>query len=448
MKIAFFVHCFFPDSFYGTETYTLNLAKQIRMMGHEPIVISAKSLGEPRNKEAVTSYVYDEIPVYCIDRNYFPYKRIRDTYFYPQMRKVFTDLLASIKPELVHVTHLSNHTAVLLEVAAEHNIPLVGTFTDYFGFCFKCTLEGVDGSMCQGPDESKTNCVACYIKYIGINHHYNSLILRIINRYRRLYALGINFIINANRIAGLYAYIVMNVQDIKDRFDVMSKYYSLYDAVIAPTKFLRDAYIANGLTVHVHLIRFGIDLPRLPKQCRNGFPVRFGFIGQISHHKGTDILVEAFSRLPKGKAVLNIYGSEHQDPLYMERLKLMAKGHDVFFMGTFPSEKIAEVLSILDFLVIPSRWHENSPLVLLNALASHTPVVVSEGKGMTELIEEGKNGYVFPMGSVEGLEKVLKKIIDNPEHSREMFKTTEYTQTNEMMVEDVLAVYESVMTKG
>ena len=66
---------------------------------------------------------------------------------------------------------------------------------------------------------------------------------------------------------------------------------------------------------------------------------------------------------------------------------------------------------------------------------------------MTELIEEGKNGYVFPMGSVEGLEKVLKMIIDNPERSREMFKTTEFAQTNEMMVKDVLSVYESVMNK-
>lgn len=447
MKIAVFVHCFFPDSFYGTETYTLNLAKQLQKIGHEPIVITAKSYGEPKNKEAITTYVYEEIPVYCIDRNYFPYKRIRDTYSDPQMRKVFKDLLASIKPDLVHVTHLSNHTAVLLEVVAEHNIPLVGTFTDYFGFCFKCTLEGVDGSMCHGPDESKTNCVACYIKYIGINQYCNSIILRIINKYRRLYALGITFIMNANRMAGLYAYIVMNIQDIKDRHDIIAKYYALYDVVIAPTKFLRDAYMANGLKVPIHLIRFGADLPQLPKQGNSGFPVRFGFIGQISYHKGTDILVNAFSRLPKGKAVLNIYGPEHQDPLYMEKLKLMAKGSDVFFMSTFPSDKIAEVLSTLDFLVIPSRWHENSPLVLLNALASHTPVIVSEGKGMTEFIEEGKNGYVFPMGSVEGLEKVLKKIIDNPESSRAMFKTTEYAQTNEMMVQEVIAVYESIMSK-
>ncbi len=49
------------------------------------------------------------------------------------------------------------------------------------------------------------------------------------------------------------------------------------------------------------------------------------------------------------------------------------------------------------------------------------------------------------MGSAEELEKVLRKIIDNPESSGEMSKTTEYPRTNEMMVRDVLSVYESVM---
>ena len=38
MKIALFVHCFYPDHFYGTETYTLELARQLKMMGHQVIV--------------------------------------------------------------------------------------------------------------------------------------------------------------------------------------------------------------------------------------------------------------------------------------------------------------------------------------------------------------------------------------------------------------------------
>lgn len=440
MKVAIFVHCFFPEHFYGTETYTLNLAKQLQLKGHEPIVISAIFQGEHKKEEIVTTYIYDGIKVYCIDKNYFPHKRVKDTYYQNENRQVFYDLLQELKPDLVHVTHLINHTAVLLEVVSDLKIPIVATFTDFYGFCFNCKLEAADGSLCDGPNRNRTNCLSCYLKAAKQPIYKN-----LVNKYPSLipvYAMALYY---ARYMSSKwFGYAV----DIIERPDILAKCYSHYDAVIAATEFLRDIYIANGLTVPVHLIRFGIDIPRLPKQSRSGFPVRFGFIGQISHHKGTDILVDAFSRLPKGKAVLHIYGPEHQEPLFMEKLKLMAKGYDVFFRGTFPSEKIAEVLSDLDFLVIPSRWHENSPLVLLNSLASHTPAIVSEGKGMTELIVEGKNGYVFPMGSVDGLEKVLRKIIDNPDNSRAMFKTTEYLQTNEKMVQDVLKVYESVMSRN
>ncbi len=437
MRIAIFVHSFFPEYFYGTETYTLNLARQLQNKGHDPLVVTSVFPGDTKRKEPITNYVYEGIKVYCIDKNYYPYKRFKDTYYHNEMRQVYYDLLNELKPDLVHVTHLMNHTAVLLDVVSDLNIPVVATLTDFYGFCFNCKLEASDGSLCEGPNQSRSNCLACYLQYAK-----RPFIKRLINKFPS--------IPNISALGFYYASCVFRnhfdfVADIRERPETLTKCYTRYRAVIAPTEFLRDAYIANGITVPVHLIRFGIDLPRLPKQSGPVLPVKFGFIGQLSPHKGTDILVDAFSRLPKGNAVLYIYGSEHKDPLFVEKLRLLAKGHDVHFMSTFPSDKIAEVLSNLDFLVIPSRWHENSPLVLLNSLASHTPVIVSDGKGMTEFIEEGRNGYIFPMGSVEGLEKIFRKIIDNPESSREMFKTTEYPRTNEMMVMEVLSVYESVM---
>ncbi len=41
LRVALFVHCFFPKHFYGTETYTLQVAENLRAMGHEPVVVSA-----------------------------------------------------------------------------------------------------------------------------------------------------------------------------------------------------------------------------------------------------------------------------------------------------------------------------------------------------------------------------------------------------------------------
>ena len=77
MKIALFVHCFFPTHFYGTETYTLQVATQLRSMGHDPVVVSAAFPGEPRRERAVTTYRYDGLRVYCIDKNYILQHRVK-----------------------------------------------------------------------------------------------------------------------------------------------------------------------------------------------------------------------------------------------------------------------------------------------------------------------------------------------------------------------------------
>jgi glycosyltransferase involved in cell wall biosynthesis len=129
----------------------------------------------------------------------------------------------------------------------------------------------------------------------------------------------------------------------------------------------------------------------------------------------------------------------------MADLKKSADGYAVSFRGTFPISAMVGILSELDFVVIPSRWYENSPLVLLYSLASHTPVIVSNVEGLTEFIEPGKNGFVFERGSVSDLERVLSTIIANPMESLAMSMTTQYARTTQAMVADVCAIYKTVL---
>ncbi len=445
MRIALFVHCFFPRHFYGTETYTLELARNLKEMGHEPVVVTAVFPGEPRQEEIVTQYRYDDILVFCLDKNYVPDSRVKDTYYQPALRGIIKEVLVKISPDIVHVTHLINHTAVLLEVAAELNLPAVATLTDFFGFCFNNKLEAADGSLCHGPDASRTNCLACLLKVQSCNPQ-ATLLQRFAGRYPL--SLLASFIANnMRRVPGLRrGKLAGFVLDITLRPDILAACYSTYLGVIAPTKFLRDAYISNGLKAPIHLSRFGVDLPRTPKPAKKaGSPLIFGFIGQIAAHKGTDILIDAFRQLPAGLAELHIFGPTDQNPQYVAALMKKAKGYSIFFKETFAKEKFTDVLSELDFLVIPSTWYENSPLVLLNALASHTPVIVSDVKGMTEFIEEGKNGYTFSRGSIDDLTRVLKAIIKDPKQARGMSRTTEYTRTTKTMVEEVLTIYNAVL---
>lgn len=447
MKIALYVHCFFPDHYHGTETYTLVLARNLQLLGHEPVVVSAIFQGENKADSLIHRYEYQGILVYCIDKNKIPRNGIKEIFYQSEMQQVHKDLLRELRPDIVHVTHLINHTASLLDAAHELDIPMVATATDFFGFCLNLILEAADGNLCSGPNPQRTNCFACCIKE-SINRSSFPLSKQTITRAAPIINLG-STMFNAVHSLPILKRSKMSLllNDIKGLPELLSKRYALYNAVIAPTRFLKSAYERNGLTAApIHKISFGVDLDRKPKLMRPpSSPIRFGFIGQIAPHKGTDILVEAFCRLPSGKSELYIYGAEHQSPGYVQAMKDRSAKFPVFFMGTFPTEQIRTVLDGLDFLVIPSTWYENSPLVLLDALASHTPVIVSEVEGLTEFLKPGKNGYAFARGSADDLERILSKIVQQPDLYCRMSEHTEYKYSTSEMTKEIVGIYKSII---
>jgi len=442
MKIALFVHCFFPDHFYGTETYTLELARHYKSWGHDVTIVSAIFQGEPPAAAAVTHYAYQGIPVICIDKNKIPHSRVKETYYQAEMRPVLMRVIEELQPALIHVTHLVNHTAVLLEVTQALGIPTYATFTDFFGFCFNNKLEDAHGRLCKGPSRLRTNCIACYIKDASRSaptdgwKHYGAT-----PWVAQWLALGSNLVRKLPGVRG--GAIDGRIEDIVRRPDTLGALYNAgYTAAVSPTRFLKEAYISNGIRVPMHGLWFGVDIDRSPKPARAAkHRSVIGFIGQIAPHKGTDLLIEAFKRLPRGKAELRIYGPADQDISYMKLLKTLADGYEVRFFGTFAKELMANVLQELDLLVIPSRWYENSPLVLLNALATHTPVLVSDVAGMTEFIEPGLNGDAFERGSVNDLALKLRKLVETPGRLGSLSMTTQYERSSEIMARETFGIY-------
>lgn len=443
MRVAFFVHCFYPAHFYGTETYTYDLAYHLKRMGHDPVVVSAIFPGEPSTGEFISRYEYNNIPVVCIDKNFFPNTRVKDTYYQSEMRPALEKILRELRPDLVHVTHLINHTAVLLEVTKALEIPTFATLTDFFGFCFNNKLEGADGSLCDGPNSKRTNCLACYLKDAAQSPSAEPWIQwagapKRLNWTAPVVSLACKFPpLRSGPVDGL-------IQDLRRRPDTLLTTYSNYRSVITPTRFLQTAYERNGLKVPAHNIWFGVDVARTLKPRRSAATPLFGFIGQMARHKGADILVDALRKLGNRRATLKIYGPSDQDPVYMNKLRSAAEGLSVEFAGIFQKEKMAQIMAEIDVLVIPSRWYENSPLVLLNALATHTPAIVSNVAGMTEFIREGKNGFSFERGNSSALAEVMRRFVLDPRLAAEMALNTSFERTTETMATDTIKLYSQV----
>lgn len=441
MKIAIFVHCFFPDHFYGTETYTLNIAAGLIALGHSVTVVTAVFCGEASRGQVLSTYAYRGIDVLVIDKNFLPNACIRDTYYQPDLAPVLRRVLTRIRPDVIHVTHLINHTAVLLDLASEMGIPAVATLTDFYGFCFTNRLEDSSGLLCGGPSRSRSNCIACYLGLTSAarsgSRRWNWL-----RRYGAL-RLGGRILALGERLRLLSApHLAAVVRDLRDRPSLlMERYNGTYRSVVAPTAFLAGAYRAHGLQVPIHTLWFGVDTDRAPKPARApGEPLCIGYIGQLAAHKGVDLLLEAFAHLQPGLATLLVYGPLDQDPVFAHRLQEMA-GEHVQFLATFPPEQMADVMRRIDVLVIPSRWYENSPLVLLDALATHTPVVVSQVEGLTEFLREGVNGFGFARGSASDLTRVLQLFLTDPGLASRLAATTSFERNTAAMAQELVPIY-------
>jgi glycosyltransferase involved in cell wall biosynthesis len=441
MKILFVVHCFFPDHIYGTETYTLRLAQNLQLLGREVVVLSAVFTGEPRREQLVTRYDFQGVPIICIDRNHLPSKSLEASFDLPALEPILEKIFLEERPDIIHVTQLMNHTAALPRVAHRLGIPTVATLTDFHTFCFNGRLQDAHGQLCSGPDQFAGNCLDC-LRREARNHPWAvDLTPDRADVGGALTGLLFRLRSGGNKLAKLQ-------RDLLKRKERLLAAYSEFRFVITPTAFLENAFRRLAPDWTYHRLHFGIDVDRAPKPLRSeGAPLTVGFIGQLTAHKGPDLLIEAIRQLsPLQNLRVCFYGSENQDPAFAERLRKSALGLPVEYCGVFPAEDIAAVLREIDVLVIPSRWHENSPLVLLNALATHTPVVISAAEGMTEFLREGENGYSFPIGDASELAAILQRFITDPALAARLSTTTSYELTSSHMTAQVDTLYRGLLT--
>lgn len=436
LHVALFVHAFYPDHFYGTESYTRSLARQFLALGHRVTVVSAKAHGEPVQESLIERYEVDGIPVVRIDCNCFPVASARDTFDLPTLQPIFEELLQDLSPDVVHVCHLSNHTAALPRAISALGIPAFATLTDFFHFCLTGSLETTDGVLCTGPSATRDNCMACGIQ-LKARETPTGLWRWLADPKVRPIAAKVA----ASVPAYLPRFLARDAQAVVERPAVLRDAMRPYRAAIAPTLFLKAAFEANDCPVPIELSRFGIEVNRRPKPMHNGSRLRVGFIGQLTPYKGLHLLLQALASLEPDTFTLEIWGADTQDPNYVQGLREMALSMPVKFCGTFAEDGAEAVLAEVDVLVLPSTWYENSPLTLLKALATHTPVIVSDVQGMTEFIADGANGFSFPRGDTAALAARLQQLIDDPTLRGRMSKAALYERTEREMALDVLDLY-------
>ena len=284
------------------------------------------------------------------------------------------EVLAEVRPDIVHFHHLSLIGLDALTVVRRllPGVRIIVTLHDYTTLCFnEGLLTGTtSGSLCLGPTPQR--CHDCF------PHIPQS-----------------RFLIRSVHIRTMLG---------------------LVDHFIAPSHFLRQRFVEWGLPPErVRVIANAV--PQHEERNRNsnrGAPKRgsFGFFGNIAPHKGILVALAAVDRLADAPVSLAIHGGLHfQSEAFKAAFTgaLAALPKTVCWHGTYARSAIARLMAGVAWVIVPSTWWENAPLVILEAFRHRRPVICSGIGGMAEMVEDGVSGLHFRSGDAVDLARTMRR---------------------------------------
>lgn len=197
------------------------------------------------------------------------------------------------------------------------------------------------------------------------------------------------------------------------------------DAFVSPSDFLIGRYTAWGLPrdrfsmIDNGLAAQPIAAPR--KLADKGRRSRFGFFGQLSEFKGLHVLLEAVASVDDevwgNDSTLSIFGGnlENQPQAFRDRFDRLIEraGRRARFFGSYRSDELPRLMEQVDWLIMPSIWWENSPVVIQEAFLHGRPPIVGDIGGMAEKVRNGVDGLHFRAGSPEDLADRLTDILSD-----------------------------------
>ncbi|MBX9635276.1 MAG: glycosyltransferase family 4 protein, partial [Magnetospirillum sp.] len=206
-----------------------------------------------------------------------------------------------------------------------------------------------------------------------------------------------------------------------DKFVLREKHlktlFSLVDQFVAPSEFLRRRYMAWGLPAdRIAVIRNGRPDagPQPLRKSRDGKRNVFGYFGNLSPFKGINVALEAAALLQAEGVDLSLminggmpFQSDEFKADFAERLKAAQPAAQ--HLGPYQAADMAALMGAVDWVVMPSVWWENAPLVIQEAFLHMRPVLCSGIGGMAEAVIDGVSGLHFRPGDPRSLADAMRR---------------------------------------
>ena len=131
------------------------------------------------------------------------------------------------------------------------------------------------------------------------------------------------------------------------------------------------------------------------------------YVGQLIVRKRVDLLLTAFSQLDVPSARLRIIGKGEEEQNLKQLANQLGITDRVSYSQGMPNAEIVAAMAAADVLVLPSKF-DGWGAVVNEALMVGTPVICSDRCGASDVIENGRNGYVFEAGNANALLQRLR----------------------------------------
>ena len=329
----------------------------------------------------------------------------------PQRNVVYEDfraLLERLTPTIVHFHHYAHLGLELIREVRKYDsgVPIALTLHEFLGICHaNGQMVKTDGMLCHKA--APLDCSLCFP--------------------------------------------ATSPQDFFMRELFVKSFLGLVDLFVCPSEFLRQRYVAWGLPSEKMVVLENGQPPgqhdvdrESPEQT---LETRFVVLGQLSRRKGTLVLLDALRLLPKRVRKLirvEIHGSaqyveENFTPEFDKALSEL--NETVSFRGRYAPQDVGAILRSNGWLIVPSIWWENSPLVIQEAFAAGRPVICSNIGGMAEKVTQGVSGIHFRVNSAADLASRIEECATDPALWRRLCAGVPKPPTIDQTVDRLFTLY-------
>jgi glycosyltransferase involved in cell wall biosynthesis len=177
------------------------------------------------------------------------------------------------------------------------------------------------------------------------------------------------------------------------------------------------------------------------------------FVGRLIPRKNLDFLLDVFIDVSnqRSDAYLVIIGEGELRPALQYKVKQVGLNHKILFTGFVSEMEKIQWLNAADIFVSASSM-EGFGLNVVEAMACGKPVIVSNAGSLPEIVEQGKTGFVVPLGDKKGFVNAILQVMEDRtlqaflgESAR---KRVQHHFSWEQSAKKVLSIYEELVARS